>query len=56
LIKDGIITEGMLPKTMTCINAIEGGVSSAHIIDGRVKHSLLLEIFTKKGIGTMITS
>lgn len=56
LIRDGIITEGMLPKTMTCINAIEGGVSSAHIIDGRVKHSLLLEIFTKKGIGTMITS
>lgn len=56
LIKDGTITEGMLPKTMTCINAIEGGVSSAHIIDGRVKHSLLLEIFTKKGIGTMITS
>jgi len=56
LIKNGTITEGMLPKTMTCINAIEGGVSSAHIIDGRVKHSLLLEIFTKKGIGTMITS
>lgn len=55
-IKEGIITEGMLPKTMTCINAIERGVSSAHIIDGRVKHSLLLEIFTKKGIGTMITS
>ncbi len=56
LIKDGTIKEGMLPKTLTCIDAIEGGVSSAHIIDGRVKHSLLLEIFTKKGIGTMITS
>lgn len=56
LIKDGTITEGMLPKTMTCIKAIEDGVSSAHIIDGRVKHSLLLEIFTKKGIGTMIKS
>jgi len=55
-IKEGIITEGMLPKTMTCIHAIEEGVSSAHIIDGRIKHSLLLEIFTKKGIGTMITS
>jgi len=54
LIKDGTITEGMLPKTMTCIKAIEDGVSSAHIIDGRVKHSVLLEIFTKKGIGTMI--
>lgn len=54
LIKNGIITEGMLPKTYTCIKAIEDGVSSAHIIDGRIKHSLLLEIFTKKGIGTMI--
>jgi acetylglutamate kinase len=56
LIKNGTITEGMLPKTLTCIKAIEDGVSSAHIIDGRVKHSILLEIFTKKGIGTMITS
>ena len=54
LIKDGTITEGMLPKTTTCIKAIEEGVSSAHIIDGRIKHSVLLEIFTKKGIGTMI--
>jgi acetylglutamate kinase len=56
LIKNGVITEGMLPKTLTCIKAIEDGVSSAHIIDGRIKHSILLEIFTKKGIGTMITS
>lgn len=56
LIKNGIITEGMLPKTLTCVKAIEDGVSSAHIIDGRIKHSILLEIFTKKGIGTMITS
>lgn len=54
LIKNGIITEGMLPKTLTCVKAIEDGVSSAHIIDGRIKHSILLEIFTKKGIGTMI--
>lgn len=56
LIKDGTIKEGMLPKTLTCIKAIEEGVSSAHIIDGRIKHSILLEIFTKSGIGTMITS
>ncbi|MEN4007182.1 MAG: acetylglutamate kinase [Methanobacterium sp.] len=56
LIKNQIITEGMLPKTLTCIKAIEDGVSSAHIIDGRIEHSILLEIFTKKGIGTMITS
>lgn len=55
LVKSGVIEGGMLPKTLTCIKAINEGVSSAHIIDGRVKHSLLLEIFTKKGIGTMIT-
>lgn len=55
LVDKGVISGGMLPKVMTCINAIEGGVSSAHIIDGRVQHSILLEIFTKKGIGTMIT-
>ncbi|AXV38464.1 MAG: acetylglutamate kinase [Methanobacteriaceae archaeon] len=55
LIENGTIKEGMLPKTLTCIDAIEGGVKSAHIIDGRIQHSILLEIFTKKGIGTMIT-
>jgi acetylglutamate kinase len=55
LIEDGTVRDGMLPKVLTCINAIEKGVSSAHIIDGRIKHSILLEIFTKKGIGTMIT-
>jgi acetylglutamate kinase len=55
LIKSGIIAEGMLPKTLTCVHALENGVSSAHIIDGRIQHSILLEIFTKKGIGTMIT-
>ena len=55
LIEKGIVTDGMIPKVETCINAIENGVKSTHIIDGRVKHSVLLEIFTKKGIGTMIT-
>ena len=55
LIDKGIVTDGMIPKVSTCINAIENGVKSAHIIDGRIKHSVLLEIFTKKGIGTMIT-
>jgi len=55
LIDKGIVTDGMIPKVETCINAIENGVKSTHIIDGRIKHSLLLEIFTKKGIGTMIT-
>jgi len=55
LIEDGTVRDGMLPKVLTCISALENGVKSAHIIDGRVKHSILLEIFTKKGIGTMIT-
>jgi acetylglutamate kinase len=55
LIESGIVKDGMIPKVETCINAIENGVKSAHIIDGRIKHSVLLEIFTKNGIGTMIT-
>jgi len=55
LIDQGIIKDGMLPKVATCVNALEKGIKSAHIIDGRIKHSILLEIFTKKGIGTMIT-
>jgi acetylglutamate kinase len=55
LIDSGIVKDGMIPKVSTCINAIENGVKSAHIIDGRIQHSVLLEIFTKKGIGTMIT-
>ncbi|MBQ7928338.1 MAG: acetylglutamate kinase [Methanobrevibacter sp.] len=54
LMEEGIITGGMIPKIETCVNAIEKGVKSCHIIDGRKKHSLLLEIFTNYGIGTMI--
>ena len=54
LIEDGVISGGMIPKIETCVQAIEGGVKSCHIIDGRKKHSLLLEIFTYEGIGTMI--
>jgi acetylglutamate kinase len=49
------IEGGMRPKLAACAEAIRGGVSSAHIIDGRVEHSLLLELFTDAGIGTMIT-
>ncbi|BDZ68940.1 acetylglutamate kinase [Methanobacterium ferruginis] len=56
LMEDGTVRDGMLPKVSTCIRALENGVKSAHIIDGRVKHSILLEIFTKDGIGTMITN
>jgi acetylglutamate kinase len=55
LIADGTINEGMLPKTDCAIAALEGGVGSVQIIDGTVPHSLLLEVFTDAGIGTMIT-
>ncbi len=53
--KDGTISGGMLPKVDACLEAIEGGVKSAQIIDGRIEHSILLELFTKDGIGTFIT-
>ena len=54
LISDGYIGGGMLPKLHNCIDAIENGVSRVHILDGRIAHCLLLEIFTNKGIGTAI--
>ena len=54
LIEEGVISGGMIPKIETCVHAIENGVKSCHIIDERKKHSLLLEIFTSDGIGTMI--
>ncbi|SEQ07433.1 N-acetylglutamate kinase [Lachnospiraceae bacterium RM5] len=54
LIDDGYIGGGMLPKLNNCIEAIEKGVSRVHILDGRIPHCLLLEIFTNKGIGTAI--
>lgn len=53
-IADGIVGGGMLPKIENCINAIKGGVSRVHILDGRTPHCLLLEFFTNKGIGTAI--
>jgi acetylglutamate kinase len=54
LISSGTIGGGMLPKLTNCTNAMESGVNRVHILDGRIPHCLLLEIFTKKGIGTMI--
>lgn len=54
LIRDGIISGGMIPKIKNCTDAIRSGVKKVHILDGRVPHSLLLEIFTNKGIGTLI--
>ena len=54
LIDNGNVGGGMIPKLQNCIDAIEQGVSRVHILDGRIKHCLLLEIFTNKGIGTAI--
>ncbi|MBF0126127.1 MAG: acetylglutamate kinase [Magnetococcales bacterium] len=55
MIKDGVISGGMIPKVETCLAARKGGVAAAHIIDGRVEHALLLEIFTDLGIGTLFS-
>jgi len=54
MIDSGVISEGMLPKVEACLIAIDGGVKKAHIIDGRIQHSLLLEIYTEEGVGTQI--
>lgn len=54
-IEEGIISGGMIPKLECCLAALEGGVQRCHIINGTIKHSLILELFTKQGIGTMIT-
>jgi len=54
MIEAGIITSAMLPKVEACLTALDGGVKKAHIIDGRIEHSLLLEIYTAKGVGTEI--
>jgi len=55
LIADGTISGGMIPKVESCMQAVRGGVKSAHILDGRIAHVLLLELFTDQGVGTMIT-
>lgn len=55
LMNDGTIAGGMIPKVESCIQAVRGGVKSAHILDGRIAHVLLLELFTDQGVGTMIT-
>jgi len=53
---DGTIAGGMIPKIQCCVEAVEGGVGRTHIIDGRVPHSILLEIFTDEGVGTMVVN
>jgi len=54
LIQSGVIQGGMLPKIRSCLKALEMGCKKCHIIDGRVPHSALLEIFSRRGIGTLI--
>jgi acetylglutamate kinase len=56
LIADGTIYGGMLPKIRCALEAVKGGVTSAHIIDGRVDHAVMLELFTDEGVGTLITN
>jgi acetylglutamate kinase len=54
LIRDGTVNKGMIPKAECCTLALDGGVEKASIIDGRLPHALLIELFTDEGIGTMI--
>jgi len=56
LIDDGTVAGGMIPKVGSCMDAVRGGVRGAHILDGRIAHVLLLELFTDAGVGTMITA
>ena len=54
LIADGTIEGGMIPKIETCIDALANGVGAAHVLDGRIPHVMLLEVFTEQGVGTML--
>ena len=56
LVDDGVLSEGMIPKARSCVEAVKSGVSRAHILDGRIPHALLLEFFTREGIGTMVVA
>lgn len=55
LVSSGVIAGGMIPKVESCVDAVRGGVRRAHILDGRIPHVLLLELFTDEGIGTMVS-
>ena len=54
LIKSGVVSGGMIPKTQCCVDAIQGGVERVHILDGRIPHSILIELLSDEGIGTML--
>jgi len=56
MIASGAVADGMIPKVSSCVSAVRGGVRRAHILDGRASHALLLELFTREGIGTMVTA
>jgi acetylglutamate kinase len=56
LLAEGVVDGGMVPKVEAVLQAMKGGVHRAHILDGRVPHALILEMFTPEGLGTMITS
>ena len=56
LINNGTITGGMIPKVKTCVEAVKSGVKASVILDGRLPHSILLEMFTEHGVGTLISS
>jgi len=55
LLGDGTVGDGMIPKVASCLRSVRGGVDHAHVLDGRVPHALLLELFTNEGVGTMVT-
>jgi acetylglutamate kinase len=55
LLDDGTVGDGMIPKVAACLHAVRNGVALAHVLDGRVAHALLLELFTSEGVGTMVT-
>ena len=54
LIEDGVLTGGMLPKLKCAVDAMDGGVGKVHIVDGRQRHAMLLELFTDSGVGTEV--
>ncbi len=55
MIQTGVLSEGMVPKVASCVSALRNGVGRAHLLDGRIPHALLLECFTREGVGTMVT-
>ena len=55
IVRDGVITGGMIPKIEGCIEVVEAGVEAVVVIDGRVAHCVLLELFTEHGVGTLVT-